>query len=140
MRSVADGDVSLFLVLTAACSLFSMIGLMQLHRIVNRDLYSFGLQFSYAWAVPYWNIMNFVFAMGWLTIIAAIAFQSYLIMQKRKTIILQSTDTEKQSPQAEADQIENLEERESELAEEPKSAPDESKEPRVLIRAPQEET
>lgn len=110
MRSVADGDVSLVLVLMAACSLFSMVGLLQLDNIVHRDLYNFGLHFSYAWAVPYWNLMNFVFAMGWLNIIAAIAFQSYLIIQRRKTVTSLAAEVEEQSPQAEIDRTESVEE------------------------------
>ena len=50
--------------------------------IVNETLYSYGLQFSADWATQYWTAIRTGFAMSWLVIITAIAFQVYL---SRKT-------------------------------------------------------
>src|SRR4030065_2917888 len=67
------------LVVIAACSLISMLALLQVDSIVHKSLYSYGLQFSDAWATPYWNSIRVVFAMGWLTVGAAVAFQFYAV-------------------------------------------------------------
>ena len=78
MRGI-DGIGNLVLVIMAAASLISMIAGISLERIVSHDLYSYGLEFSYRWAIPYWNTIGTVFAMAWLNIIAAVAFQIYRI-------------------------------------------------------------
>ena len=70
------------LVVVAACSLVSMFALLQVDSIVNQSLYSFGLRFSDAWAVPYWNSIRVVFAMGWVTFGAAVVFQFYAVFRK----------------------------------------------------------
>src|SRR4030066_652047 len=67
------------LAVIAACSLISMLALLQVDSIVHKSLYSYGLQFSDAWATPYWNSVRVVFAMGWLTFGAAVAFQFYAV-------------------------------------------------------------
>jgi hypothetical protein len=72
------------LIVMALASLISMIAAFSLDMIVNQDLYSYGLQFSYSWAKPYWNAIRIVFAMGWLNIIVAIAFQVHKIRTLRK--------------------------------------------------------
>ena len=72
------------LIVMALASLISMIAAFSLDMIVNQELYSYGLQFSFGWAKPYWNAVRIVFAMGWLNIIAAIAFQAYRAMTIRK--------------------------------------------------------
>jgi len=110
MKSAADSAVSLVLVLMAASSLFSMIGLFQLDKIVHQDLYNYGLQFSYQWATPYWNILSAVFAMGWLNIIAAIVFQSYLVIQRRREAKKLKTRAEKETLEKEAKPAEKVEE------------------------------
>jgi len=84
MKPAGYNAVSWVLVLMAASSLLSMIGLLQIDRIVHQELYNYNLRFSYQWAVPYWAFMKFLFALGWVNIIAAIAFQSYLIVNKRR--------------------------------------------------------
>src|SRR3990170_1951230 len=70
------------LAVIAACSLISMLALLQVDSVVNRSLYSYGLQFSDAWATPYWNSIRVVFAMGWITFGAAAAFQFYAMIRK----------------------------------------------------------
>ena len=83
MRGI-DGIGNLVLLLMAAASLISMIAAFSLQGIVSNSLSSYGLEFSYNWAIPYWNIMGVIFAMGWLNIIAAFAFQIYRIRIIRK--------------------------------------------------------
>jgi hypothetical protein len=68
----------------AAASLISMIAAISIERIVSHDLSSYGLQFSYRWAIPYWNTIGTVIAMAWLNIVAAVAFQIYRIRTIRK--------------------------------------------------------
>jgi hypothetical protein len=72
----------LVLVVVAACSLVSMFALLQVDSIVNESLYSYGLQFSDGWAVPYWSSIRVVFAMGWVTLGVAVAFQVYAVIHK----------------------------------------------------------
>ncbi len=69
----------------ATASLVSMIAAFRLDMVVNQDLYSHGLQFSTSWAFPYWDAIRTVFAMAWLNIIVAIAFQIYRIMIARQS-------------------------------------------------------
>lgn len=83
MRRI-DGIGNWVLVIMALGSLISMIAAFVLDMIVHKDLYSYGLQFSYSWAIPYWNTIRIVFATGWLNIIVAIAFQVYRIRAIRK--------------------------------------------------------
>lgn len=75
----------------ATASLVSMIAAFRLDMVVNQDLYSHGLQFSTSWAFPYWDAIRTVFAMAWLNIIVAIAFQIY-----RSIIVRQSESSNKQ--------------------------------------------
>jgi dolichol kinase len=67
-----------------AASFISIFAALNLHNIVSHNLYSYGLQFNYAWAIPYWNTIATVFVMSWVSIIAAIAFQIYRIRTIRK--------------------------------------------------------
>jgi hypothetical protein len=66
----------------AACSLISLYAFTQIDAIVHQTLYSYGLQFSNDWAIPYWNIAGIAVAMGWLIVILAILFQTYLVIRK----------------------------------------------------------
>ncbi len=59
----------------AACSLISIVALLQLDAVVNQDLYSHGLQFSLEWATPYWIAIRTELAMLWLMMITAILLQ-----------------------------------------------------------------
>ncbi|MHA2324119.1 MAG: hypothetical protein ACXACB_01875 [Promethearchaeota archaeon] len=89
MRTI-DGIGNWALILMALASLVSMIAAFQLDLIVHVDLYSYGLQFSDAWAYPYWTAIRLIFAMSWLSLIAAIAFQIY------KTIVMRKLTSEMQ--------------------------------------------
>ena len=77
----------------ATASVISMIAVLNLDRIISQDLPFYGLQFSYGWAIPYWNTIILVFIMSWISIITSIAFQIYRI----KTI--QKGETEKNADQ-----------------------------------------
>ena len=79
-RSVA----SLALVLIAAYSLATMSILFMIDLIVNETLYSYGLRFSADWATQYWTAVRAGFAMSWLVIITAIAFQVYLARKTKE--------------------------------------------------------
>jgi protein-S-isoprenylcysteine O-methyltransferase Ste14 len=79
-----DGIGNWVLLAMAAASLVSMIAAFSVYSIVNNDLYKYGLQFSYGWAISYWNAIGTVFAMAWFSIIAAIAFQVYRIIVIRR--------------------------------------------------------
>jgi hypothetical protein len=83
MRGI-DGIGNWVLVIMAAASFISMIAVLNLNSIVSHDLYSYGLQFNYGWAIPYWNTISIVFVTAWVSIIAAITFQIYRIRIIRK--------------------------------------------------------
>jgi uncharacterized membrane protein len=72
------------LVVMAEASLISMIAAFSLNRIVTHNLYSYGLQFSYGWAIPYWNMVGVIFALAWVNIMAAIALQVYLTRKTKE--------------------------------------------------------
>jgi uncharacterized membrane protein len=72
------------LVVMAETSLISIIATLSLGRIVTHDLYSYGLHFSYGWAIPYWNTSGVIFAMAWINIIAAIVLQVYLARKNKE--------------------------------------------------------
>jgi hypothetical protein len=75
---------SLALVLIAAYSLAIMSLLFMIDSIVNETLYSYGLQFSVFWATQYWTAIRTGFAISWLVIITAIAFQVYLSRKNKE--------------------------------------------------------
>ena len=97
MKTIGFSAISAVLVIVAASSLISMIGLFQIDRIVNQDLYQYGLEFSYAWAMPYWTITKLIFATGWFNIIAAIAFHLYILAYGQKETQQIEPQTEKQA-------------------------------------------
>jgi hypothetical protein len=83
MRGI-EGIGNWILVIMAATSCISMIAVLSLNTIISQQLPSYGLQFNYSWAIPYWNIISLVFVMAWVNIIAAVAFQVYRIRTIRK--------------------------------------------------------
>lgn len=84
MKPHITGAASLVLVITTFSSLVSMISILKIDQIVHGDLYDYGLDFSYQWAVPYWTMTTIVFGMSWFNIIASIAFQFYVLIYARK--------------------------------------------------------
>jgi hypothetical protein len=57
MRGI-DGIGNWILVIMAAASFISMLAVLSLNGIVSQELPSYGLQFNYGWAIPYWNTGN----------------------------------------------------------------------------------
>jgi hypothetical protein len=92
--------ISWAVLLMATCSLFSMLGTFKVDEIVNRDLYKYGLQFSYAWATPYWNTTGFVFAMGWLNIVVALIVEVRLLAIRRKALKQTASQAKKETTPA----------------------------------------
>jgi hypothetical protein len=84
MKTNVSGITSLVLVLIAFTSLISMFALTRIDNIVHKDLYNYGLRFSYKWAMPYWTMTTLVFAMGWVNIFIAIVFQFYVLLYGRR--------------------------------------------------------
>jgi len=103
--------LSLVLVLIAASSLVSMISLLKIDQIVHGDLYEYGLQFSYKWAMPYWTMTTIVFGMAWFNIIIAIIFQFYMLIYGRKEALKPET------PEIETKPTEKVEESKEQVAE-----------------------
>ena len=83
MRSI-DGIGNWVLVIMATTSFISIIAVLSLHSIVTDDLPSYGLQFNYGWAIPYWNTIATVFVMSCFSILAAVTFEIYRIRTIRK--------------------------------------------------------
>lgn len=84
MKQSSLTPITLVPLLMATFSLVSMIGLLQIDKMVHGTLYSYGLNFSYTWAQPYWRVTALIFAMGWFNIIAALAFQVYVVTFERR--------------------------------------------------------
>ncbi len=71
------------LVLMAAASLFTMLSLSQINHIVHSDLSTYGLQFSYRWAMPYWVFSGAVFVLAWVNISIPIIAAFYILKRSR---------------------------------------------------------
>ena len=71
------------LVLMAAASLFTMLSLSQINHIVHSDLSTYGLQFSYRWAMPYWVFSGAVFVLAWVNISIPIIAALYVLKRSR---------------------------------------------------------
>ena len=72
------------LLVMAAAAVISMAAAYLSYNIVNNELHLYGLNFNYGWAIPYWNATAIIFVMSWISIIAAIIFQTYRIITLRK--------------------------------------------------------
>ena len=114
---IIDGIGNWVLVIMAAASFVSMIAAFILYSIVSNDLPSYGLQFNYSWAIPYWNSIATVFVMSWVSITAAITFQIYRIRTIKKDeaqvatdqTVTQETNEEVQTIQCETAKCEQIE-------------------------------
>lgn len=81
---VNPSAVGAVLILMAAASLFTMFSLTQINYIVHNDLYNYGLQFNYRWAMPYWVFSGIVFGMSWVNISLSIIVTLYIFKKTRK--------------------------------------------------------
>ena len=82
--SINLSATGLLLILVAASSLFVMFSLNHINYIVHGELYNFGLQFSYRWAMPYWIFSGMVFSFCWVNILLAIVLTYYLLKKSRE--------------------------------------------------------
>lgn len=82
MGSSGSNVVSWVVVVMAALSLFSMVCMFQIDRIVHVDLYSYGVRFSDQWTAPYMTMARLVFLFGWMNIAAAISVHMYALAFK----------------------------------------------------------
>jgi hypothetical protein len=116
MRTHIDDKISLILILMAGASLVSMLATLSIDHIINHDLYSYGLQFSTRWAVPYWTTVAVVFSMGWFIILTSIAFELHLVMQglhrpcEPEVPITQQEPIHNETPRMEVEPSKKLEE------------------------------
>lgn len=94
----------LLLILVAASSLFVMFSLNHINYIVHGELYNFGLQFSYRWAMPYWIFSGIVFSFCWVNISLAIALTFYLLKRSRA----KAQHSSPQNPVAERERYKTL--------------------------------
>lgn len=79
MRSNVNlSAIRLALVAVAFLSLLVMLLHNRLDQLVHTVLYSFGLQFSYTWATPYWVNSALIVGLSWFNIIASFALIWYL--------------------------------------------------------------
>jgi hypothetical protein len=81
---ISPSATSAVLLLMAVTSLLIMFSLNQINYIVHGDLYNFGLQFSYRWAMPYWILSGIVFGLSWTNIAVSIAFTLYIHKKSKK--------------------------------------------------------
>ncbi len=103
--NVSPSAISVVLLLMAAASLCVMLSLNQINYIVHGDLYNYGLQFSYRWAMPYWILSGAVFGLSWTNITIAIVVTVYLFRKSRKQGAPTASDYETERTDA-ADQFE----------------------------------
>lgn len=71
------------LVTIAAASLFIMLSLNQINNIIHGELYNYGLQFTYRWAMPYWVLSGVIFGLCWLNISIATVATLYIFKKSR---------------------------------------------------------
>ncbi len=76
----------MLLIAMAAASLFIMLSLNQINYLVHGDLYNYGLQFSYVWAMPYWVFSGIVFGLCWINIAITSLAAIYVFKKGRKTV------------------------------------------------------
>jgi len=94
----------------AASSLISMMCLLQVDRIVDGELFSYGLRLSSSWLVPYSNMIRVAFVLGWFNIIAAIGVHLYSITFRRKEVEQLVTAAEEELRRRRVEQLRRLEE------------------------------
>jgi len=87
--------IRVVLVLWIASSVFVVFLLSKIDGIVHGELYNFGLQFSFAWASPYWAIMRWIYV-GLLvpSVLSGVALVfGFLNRDDRNKHIIKNVDT-----------------------------------------------
>lgn len=72
------------LILMAVASLLAMISITQIDQLVHGDLYNFGLEFSYRWAMPYWVNSAVIVGLSLFNIFASIVLTYYVFRGKKR--------------------------------------------------------
>jgi hypothetical protein len=85
---ISPSATTVILLLMAVTSLLIMLSLNQINYMVHGDLYSFGLEFSYRWAMPYWILSGIVFGLSWTNIAVSIVFTLYIQKKSRKRALV----------------------------------------------------
>lgn len=85
----------------AAASLFIMLSLNQINYLVHGDLYNYGLQFSYVWAMPYWVLSGIVFGLCWVNIAITALAAIYVFKKGRKVVTVNQENQEETGAQIE---------------------------------------
>ena len=85
--NINPSAISTVLILIAAASLITMIGLNQISYIVHGDLYNYGLRFSYRWAMPYWVFSGIIFGLCWTNIVLSIIVTFHIFRKNRRSTI-----------------------------------------------------
>jgi len=93
----------------AASSLVSMICLLQVDRIVDGELLSYGLQLSSSY-VSYSNMIRVAFVLGWFNIVAAIGVHLYSITFRRREVEQLVTEAEEEIRRRRVEQLRRFEE------------------------------
>jgi O-antigen/teichoic acid export membrane protein len=81
----------LLLLVGTVSSIFSALSFTHLDYLVNNDLYRYGLQFSYEWALPYWTFARLLLGLtGLAGVITVISFIS-IYLSARAVIRINQT-------------------------------------------------
>jgi energy-coupling factor transporter ATP-binding protein EcfA2 len=59
-------------------AVLTFVVLLQIDQIVHGTLYSYGLQFNNAWALPYWTLHKFAVGLAYLTFVLSIFLIVYV--------------------------------------------------------------
>jgi hypothetical protein len=60
-----------------------MLAVNQINYIVHDDLYSYGLTFSYQWAMPYWGFSGAIMALSMTNIVLSLIAALHVIGRSR---------------------------------------------------------
>jgi hypothetical protein len=86
-RRTSSGVTQVLHVICIATIALSLLFFLQLDALVHGDLYSFGLQMSNQWVMPYWLYSRTLLSLGGISIVAATASLALNFLGFRKTRI-----------------------------------------------------
>ena len=80
--------LAMFVILvTAACSVVSIVFILRIDYLVHGTLYGYGLQFSNEWAIPYWTDFRIVLAMTGIVVSSVVGVELYNIVGRKEKAI-----------------------------------------------------
>ncbi len=80
--------ISLFLIAGTALTSFSLYLFRLLDHIVHHDLYQYGLQFSYEWAINYWTYAGLILGLISFASVITIISIALVFLGARKTLMI----------------------------------------------------